>query len=69
MKETKREEEKIEGNQGDDQQARDGPALRHMAVMEIIPSSGPVYWILEACRPASSGLPVKGAVGLYVLFM
>lgn len=24
---------------------------------------------LEACRPASSGLPVKGAIGLYVLFM
>lgn len=26
-----------------DKQPRDGPALRHMAVMEIIPSSGPPH--------------------------
>ena len=54
-----------------DKQPRDGPSQRHMDVVEIIPSSEPPHsqYSVAAGGQAGSELPVKGAIGLHVLFM
>lgn len=77
VKKTKREEEKIyvEGNQKDSKQPGKRRPGKRRPSTEAYGSDGDntqqwasILWP-EACRPASSGLPVKGAIGLYVLFM